>query len=148
MLFERMMGEIMLTPEDEPPEVFSNLTHSQRRAFLFVALRGPRRMSDIARLLSIGLPATTPVIDGLVRKKLVKRSADANDRRVVLVGLTPTGLRHHRQMGEHHARKLERAFSHLDAAQQRKLLEHLRQVVGLLHGRPPDCAPPRSGRRG
>lgn len=131
MLFLRMMGEIILSPEDKPVPL-SKLTHSQSRVLLFIALRGPQKMSDIARLLSIGLPSTTPVVDALVAMKLAKRRQDPNDRRVVRLELTAAGRRIQKQMAQHHADKLKQAFGHLAAVQEKELLEHLRQIVLLM----------------
>lgn len=146
MLFLRMMGEIMLTPDDEAPPIMK-LTPSQAKVHLYLALRGPQRMSEIARLLSIGLPSATPIADGLVSMKLARRREDPGDRRVVLIELTPAGQRLHEQMSQHHVRKLKRAFSHLKAKQQRQVLDNLREVVQLMRKQEPVPAATGSGRR-
>lgn len=131
MLFMRIMGEIILSPEDEPPPI-SKLTHSQGRVMLYLSLRGPQRMSDIARLLSIGMASATPVVDGLVKMKLVKRLPDPNDRRVVRIELTAAGKRQHEQLTQHHAQKLKLTFGHMSSGQQKEVLECLRRVAELM----------------
>lgn len=131
MLFMRIMGEIMLSDEDEPPP-FSKLTHSQGRVMLYLSLRGPQRMSDIARLLSIGMASATPIVNGLVQMKLVRRLPDPNDRRVVRVEPTAAGKRLHEELTQHHAQKLKRTFGHMGPDQQKEVLEHLRRVAALM----------------
>lgn len=131
MLFMGIMGEIILSPEDEPPPFFK-LTHSQGRVMLYLSLRGPQRMSDIARLLCIGMASATPVVDGLVEAKLVRRLPDSKDRRVVRVELTAAGKRLHDQLTQHHAEKLKRVFGRISLEQQNEVLEHLRRVAELM----------------
>jgi DNA-binding MarR family transcriptional regulator len=48
-------------------------------------------MSSIASTLGIAVSTATGIIDNLVKKELVTRSADAEDRRVVICGLSPKG---------------------------------------------------------
>lgn len=131
MLFMRMMGEIILTPEDGDLPI-SKLTHSQSRVLLYISLRGPQRMSDLARFLGISLPSTTPIVDALVKMKLMKRTRDPDDRRNVWIEQTAAGRRLHEQMTEHHAGKLRRTFAHLTPAQETEVISHLRRIVELM----------------
>ena len=138
MLFMRIMGEIILSPEDETPPL-SKLTQSQGRVMLYLSLRGPQRMSDIARLLSIGMASATPVVDGLVGHKLVRRQPDPEDRRVVRVELTAAGKRFHEELTRQHAQKLESMFGHVSPEQQKEVLEHLRRVAEVMKLGDPKC---------
>jgi len=52
---------------------------------------GPKRMSDVASHLGVGLPSVTAMIDRLLEKALVEREHSAIDRRVVLCRLTAQG---------------------------------------------------------
>lgn len=131
MQFLRMMGEMMLVPEDDPGPI-AKLSHSQGKVLLYLALRGPQRMSAIARLLSISLPSATPIIDALVEMKMVKRRQDLNDRRVVLIELSAAGNRFHEQMNRHHAKKLKQVFAHLTEEEQQEVLNSLRRIVSLM----------------
>jgi DNA-binding MarR family transcriptional regulator len=58
---------------------------------LLLHTEGPSRMSSIAATLGIAVSTATGIIDNLVRKELVIRSADTEDRRVVICGLSPRG---------------------------------------------------------
>ena len=57
---------------------------------------GALKLSDIARLTGNDPPATSRLVDRMIKAQLVDRSVDSTDRRAVTVGLAPKGeaLRH------------------------------------------------------
>jgi len=61
--------------------------------FVVLELCAPRpaKTSEIARRIGITAAGTTDVIDRLEARHLVRRAADPQDRRVVLVQLAPAG---------------------------------------------------------
>lgn len=61
--------------------------------FMFVALKGPSSMSEIARKLAVSKSNVTAVVDRLEAKGYLKRVRSASDRRVVHVVLTESGER-------------------------------------------------------
>lgn len=68
------------------------LTVPQLRALILLRHRGgPCRMSELADLFGIGLPATTSLVGRLEGKGLVIRRPDGGDRRVVCCHLTGEG---------------------------------------------------------
>jgi len=48
-------------------------------------------MSDIASILDVALPTATGIVDKLVKKELVIREADLQDRRLVICRLSDAG---------------------------------------------------------
>jgi len=75
-----------------PPEwLMSDMTVAQLRVLLLLQTEGPSRMSSIAGTLGIAVSTATGIIDNMVKKELVTRSADVEDRRVVICGLSPKG---------------------------------------------------------
>ncbi|MFT4087318.1 MAG: MarR family transcriptional regulator [Gordonia sp. (in: high G+C Gram-positive bacteria)] len=72
------------SPSDE-------LTAANSSAIATLLDHGPMRMGEFAERESIRLPSATALIDSLVRKGQVQRSADPDDRRAVLVELTAHG---------------------------------------------------------
>ena len=74
------------------PEEWSDLelTMPQARALMLLN-QGPQRMGSIASHLSCSMPSATSMVDRLVGKRLVERTEDAADRRLVLCGLMPLG---------------------------------------------------------
>ena len=79
-------------PANIPDEwLTSDLTLAQLRVLLVLHFGGPSRMSAIASVLDIALPTATGIIDNLVKKNLVVREADSQDRRLVICRLSDEG---------------------------------------------------------
>jgi DNA-binding MarR family transcriptional regulator len=75
-----------------PPEwLMSDMTVAQLRVLLFLYTDGQSRMSSIASSLGIAVSTATGIIDNLVKKELITRGADAEDRRVVICALSAQG---------------------------------------------------------
>ena len=68
-----------------------NVTMPQAKT-LFLLADGPRRMSGIAKRLSVEMPSATTMIDRLVVKGLVERRQDPADRRAVVCSITEAGM--------------------------------------------------------
>jgi DNA-binding MarR family transcriptional regulator len=69
----------------------SDMTIAQLRILLVLQTQGPSRMSSIASVTGVTLPTATGVVDNLVRKELVIREKDPQDRRLVICKLSPEG---------------------------------------------------------
>lgn len=75
-----------------PPEwLTSDLTVAQLRVLLILHTEGASRMSTIATSIGIALSTATGIVDNLVKKGLVIRKADPEDRRLVICSLSPEG---------------------------------------------------------
>ena len=70
-----------LTPGVPPEWLSSDLTVAQLRVLLVLHTDGPGRMSSIASVIGVALSTATGIVDNLVRKGLVLRDADPQDRR-------------------------------------------------------------------
>ncbi len=69
----------------------SDMTVAQLRVLLFLYTEGPSRMSVIASSIGIAVSTATGILDNLVKKELVVRAADPDDRRLVICSLSPQG---------------------------------------------------------
>lgn len=76
-----------------PGPVLSSLPLAQFRCLMDVHHHKGAKMADIASSLGIGMPALSQLIAKLVRKGLVDRVADAEDRRVVRLRTSPEATR-------------------------------------------------------
>jgi len=75
-----------------PPEwLTSDLTVAQLRVLLVLYTEGPSRMSSIASSIGIAVSTATGIVDNLVKKGLVMRGADPEDRRLVICSLSHQG---------------------------------------------------------
>jgi DNA-binding MarR family transcriptional regulator len=52
---------------------------------------GPRRLSDLARVISLTNSHTSRVVDNHVRRGLLSRTVPDDDRRVTIIDVSPTG---------------------------------------------------------
>ena len=67
------------------------LTPTQLAALATVARRGPVPIGTLADEEQIGAPTATKIVDKLTTAGYVERRADASDRRVSRVSITPAG---------------------------------------------------------
>ncbi len=69
----------------------SHLTMSQLRILMVLTRHGTVSGGELARILGVGLAASSGMIDRLVAQDLVARTEDQHDRRVRRIGLTRAG---------------------------------------------------------
>lgn len=95
-----------------------DLTPSQ--ATLICAIRNePRQMADLATSLGMTKNALSQLVDRTARRELVDRASSAQDRRVVMLGVTPTGKDLAEAVYAEVAKRLPEIASNLDADDQR-----------------------------
>jgi DNA-binding MarR family transcriptional regulator len=97
---EKLVSHILKLSEDIfrtiklviPPEwLASDMTVAQLRVLLSLYSEGPSRMGSIASAIGTTLSTTTGTVDILVKKGLVVRGDDPEDRRLVICELSPQG---------------------------------------------------------
>ena len=74
----------------------------------------------------------TGIIDRLVADKLVVRQAPANDRRAIIVRLTPRGLKDFTAMAKAHQGWVDNLLSDYNAAEAETLVHHLDGLSGRI----------------
>ena len=77
-------------PEPEDFAMETNLTLPQIRVLYFLS-RGPKRITEVSQAHGVALPNASSMVERLVKKGLVQRVPDPNDRRVALARLTNKG---------------------------------------------------------
>jgi DNA-binding MarR family transcriptional regulator len=82
---------------DRSRVAIGDATAAQLSILLTLRERGPIQMAKLAALERVCAPNITLAIRRLEALGLVKRSRDAADLRLVLVGITPKGLALHRE---------------------------------------------------
>jgi DNA-binding MarR family transcriptional regulator len=100
------------------PLLSANLTMSQLKIMLALALRGGASGQELTSVMGVGLATITGIIDRLVAQDLVVRREDPKDRRVRRLELTPAG------------REIIDGILTAGAAHQRRLLERV-EAEGL-----------------
>lgn len=73
--------------------------------------REPLRLGELNRYVLLSQPALSRLVERLVARGLVQRSADPADRRGVRLSLTEEGRARQREVGRRHARDVARALN-------------------------------------
>jgi DNA-binding MarR family transcriptional regulator len=114
-----------------PPEWLSaDMTVTQLRVLLLLHTEGPSRMSSIASSLNVAVSTATGIIDNLVKKELVMRGTDPDDRRLVICSLSPQGQKTMNRLwalGQLQMKKLLQGLS----SEQLKKAEELAEILLL-----------------
>jgi DNA-binding MarR family transcriptional regulator len=67
------------------------LTIAQLKSLFFISNQGSTNLGNLAAALGVTPTNTTGIVDRLVKKKLVSRNEDAQDRRMLLLQATTKG---------------------------------------------------------
>ena len=106
------------------------LTAQQYNALRILRAASPRRVPTLtlaARLVSRA-PDITRLLDRLADRGLVDRERPADNRRMVLVGITPGGIELLDNLAAEVRQCHERQLGHLDASEMRTLVDLLRRA--------------------
>lgn len=106
-------------------DVDDDVTLPQYRALVVVATRGPQPLAQLAEALGVAPATATRMCDRLVRKKLIRRSHDLEDRRVVRVDLTPRGRALVGKVLERRRSEIQEILRDVGVAQQHQVIEAL-----------------------
>ena len=82
-------------------------------------------MTELSRFLMVSNGNVTGIIDRLVSDKIVVRQAPADDRRAIIVRLTPRGLKEFTAMAKAHETWVDGLLSEFDDAEADTLIRHL-----------------------
>jgi DNA-binding MarR family transcriptional regulator len=119
-------------------EVLAELARADAGGFTFV---------ELSRLLLVTSGNLTGIVDRLEEQRLVERTPDGTDRRVIRVALTDKGRRATGLMLPAHAADIEETLSFMPRAALTSLSELLGQLRDGLHERAERGLPARSRKR-
>jgi DNA-binding MarR family transcriptional regulator len=89
-------------------------------------------MTELSRFLMVSNGNVTGIIDRLVAERLVTRQPTAEDRRAILVRLTPRGLKEFTAMAKAHEGWVDVLLSEFDASEAASLIGHLDGLSGRI----------------
>ncbi len=111
-------------------------------ANLLVASNHQMRMGDLAGRTVISFSRVSRVVDELATRGLVERKPDRDDRRAVIVRLTPAGRKLQLEAGRIHASGIQEHFgAHLTKRQAQAIVAALEAVLSA-HGTTPSPTTP------
>jgi DNA-binding MarR family transcriptional regulator len=107
-----------------------DLSFTQTKMFMgFTGREQPRSIGSIGEELGISLPAASRAIDGLLKRGLVTRTEDPDDRRTKLIALTEQGRAITRRLLELRVAGIQDFIDSLDPDDRRRLAEVLEPII-------------------
>jgi DNA-binding MarR family transcriptional regulator len=105
------------------------VTLTQYRSLVVLASRGPQGVAALAEAVAVTPPTASRLVDRLVRKGLVRRRTDRQDRRQVRVALTEAGRRLVDLVTERRRHEIARLLTSIDPEVQRSMAIGLQQLA-------------------
>lgn len=120
------------------------MTLLQLTALHVISVQAPATLTDVAQALGTGPPATSAMVDRLIRTGLVSRASDPQDRRRVQLTITDHAKTMIGEIDPSTARRLQTALNHMGTQGRRYLIDILRDTVRRSAGQPTNRRPSRS----
>ena len=102
-----------------------SLSVPQLRVLTFLRLMPGAPLASVAQHLGVSRSTASALVDRLVRGKLVSRTEDPQERRCVVLRLTPAGAQHLQQARETTGARLAKVLGGLSAAELLQVMEGL-----------------------
>ena len=109
-------------------EEFKDISNNDMHIMEAIDIQEPRRMSEIAKRLSVTVGTLTTNMNNLEDKGYIVRERSTEDKRVVLVSLTEKGRKaffHHRDF---HKKMIRSIVSDLDEDEMKVLIRCLKKL--------------------
>jgi DNA-binding MarR family transcriptional regulator len=120
------------------------MTLLQLTALHVISAQAPVTLTDVAQALGTGPPATSAMVDRLIRTGLVSRASDPQDRRRVRLTITDHATTMIGEIDLSTARRLQATLNHMGPQGRRYLIAVLRDTVRRSAGQPTQRRPSRS----
>lgn len=112
-----------------------DLTYNQYKTLLTIADRGECSLGDLGRELEVAMSSASQMVDRLVGQGLVHREQDADNRRQVVISLTPRGEGVIAELETGILKRYEQVMARLPEAEQEELVgafETIARILGKL----------------
>ncbi len=110
----------------------TNITSAQMIILVSIHDHGRCKLKTLAKERGISPPTATGLIDRLVNSGYVKREADPDDRRVVMVSLTKKGKKSVEGFLDSVRHRWKNILIHLTPKEQYQYLNILKKIVSVL----------------
>jgi DNA-binding MarR family transcriptional regulator len=120
-------------------QVDHDVTLPQYRVLVVLASRGPQRPGGLAEALAVHPSTITRLCDRLVAGRLVRRSASSENRREVVITLTPKGRRLVDEVTAHRRKEISEIVARIPA-RERATMVHALHALGDAADEPDDAS--------
>jgi len=107
----------------------AEVTLTQYRTLVVLASRGPQNLVGLAEAVAVTPATATRMCDRLVKKKLIVRQSEQDDRRQVRLALTKKGLKLVGTVTDRRRREIEAILSTIAPEEQTVLVQALSQFA-------------------
>ncbi len=111
-----------------------NLTISQFRVLTYVQRHSGCSQTDVVQWRRVAAPTMSRTVDALVEKGLLERRRAPDDRRRVVLCLTPAGDSLVARVREHMERALARELASITDAQRATIVAGLTELAAVISG--------------
>jgi DNA-binding MarR family transcriptional regulator len=109
-----------------------DLTYNQYKTLLTIADRGECSLGDLGRELEVAMSSASQMVDRLVGQGLVHREQDADNRRQVIIRLTPQGAGVIAELEAGILKRYEQVMARLPEAEQEELVSAFETIARIL----------------
>lgn len=113
-------------------EEFKDITVTDMHVIEAIDINEPKPSSAVARKLEVTMGTLTKAIDGLTEKGYVNRERSTEDKRVVLLSLTPKGEAAYEHHAKFHRDMIAAVVGQLDQEEREVLTKSLEDLVKYL----------------
>jgi DNA-binding MarR family transcriptional regulator len=110
-------------------DIAEEVTLTQYRTLVVLASRGPQNLVGLAEAVAVTPATATRMCDRLVKKKLIVRQSEQDDRRQVRLALTKKGLKLVGTVTDRRRREIEAILSTIAPEEQTVLVQALSQFA-------------------
>ncbi len=111
------------------PERINPFSFLRLGALRYVSEKGTPSMSEVADYLCITPPSVTSLINGLVKARQLSRLFDKDDRRIVRLAITPSGIKTVHEGFDAIAKRMEKVLDKLDDKEKDELSNILEKLA-------------------
>ncbi len=131
---EEIINKVLVTLFNEIMEIeqkalitgeFKDISINDMHIIEAIGLEEPKNMSTVAKSVSVTVGTLTIAMNGLVKKKYVNRVRSEEDRRVVLLSLTPKAKRAYEHHMDFHRAMVNSVKESLSEEEQEVLIKAL-----------------------
>lgn len=109
---------------------FREITYNDMHIIEAIGLKEPKKMSEIAKIMSVTTGTLTKAVDALEKKGYVQRQRSRQDKRVVYITLTQQGVTAFRHHEKFHQDMIAFILEHVSEEESRVLRHALERLMG------------------
>ncbi len=109
---------------------FREITYNDMHIIEAIGIDKPKKMSEIAKIMSVTTGTLTKAVDSLEKKGYVQRQRSRQDKRVVNITLTQQGVTAFRHHEKFHQDMIAFILEHVSEEESRVLRHALERLMG------------------